>query len=61
MAKSKRLLRRPGVEAKVRLKQSAIYELIKRGQFPKAIKNRTTPAWKRRAPGLSLLGERQIQ
>jgi prophage regulatory protein len=42
---SKRLLRRPRVEAKVGLKRTAIYELMKCGQFPKCIKIGRSSFW----------------
>jgi prophage regulatory protein len=40
-----RLLRRPGVQDKVGLKHSAIYELIKRDQFPAPIKIGRSSFW----------------
>jgi prophage regulatory protein len=42
---SKRLLRRPGVEDKVGFKHSAIYELIKRGEFPSPIRIGRSSFW----------------
>ena len=42
---SERLLRRPGVEAKIGFKHSAIYELIKRDQFPSPIKIGRSSFW----------------
>ena len=45
MAKSKRLLRLPRVEDKVGYKHTALYELIKRDQFPAPIKIGRSSFW----------------
>lgn len=37
-AKPERLLRRPQVEARVGLKRTQIYDLMKRNEFPQAVK-----------------------
>jgi prophage regulatory protein len=42
---SKRLLRRPGVQDKVGMGRSAIYELIRSGQFPAPIKIGRSSFW----------------
>jgi prophage regulatory protein len=42
---SERLLRRPGVQDKVELGRSALYDLIKRGQFPAPIKIGRSSFW----------------
>jgi prophage regulatory protein len=44
-AVSKRLLRLPGVKDKTGLKRSPIYELMKRGEFPKCIKIGRSSFW----------------
>jgi prophage regulatory protein len=42
---AERLLRRPGVQDKVELKRSALYDLIKRGLFPMPIKIGRSSFW----------------
>jgi prophage regulatory protein len=42
---SERLLRRPGIQDKVELGRSALYDLIKRGQFPAPIKIGRSSFW----------------
>jgi prophage regulatory protein len=42
---SERLLRRPGIQDKVELGRSALYDLIKRGQFPTPIKIGRSSFW----------------
>ena len=42
---SERLLRRPGVQDKVELRRPALYDLIKRGQFPAPIKIGRSSFW----------------
>jgi prophage regulatory protein len=42
---SERLLRRPGVQDKVELGRPALYDLIKRGQFPAPIKIGRSSFW----------------
>lgn len=42
---SERLLRRPEIQDKVELGRSALYDLIKRGQFPTPIKIGRSSFW----------------